>query len=134
MGPGNNLILGDFMKYALLTTLLMLFSSHAYAATFRCIGEGGELTVEIKGNRIVSVKGEFGPKQPWNTEAFTDQTGTFYNFFYMPPTDMDRTSDGYTIYTIFFKDEVVVRAEAEWTSNDHDGQMMLEDPACTAIP
>ena len=122
------------MKYALMTIFVGLLGFQANAATFRCVGEGGELTVELNGNQIVSVQGEFGPKFPWQARPFTDENGTLYNFFYMPPTALDITSDGFTIYTIFFKDEMVVKAEAEWTSNDRDGGERLEDPVCTAVP
>lgn len=122
------------MKSTLFSIALFTASIQANAtALYGCTGEAGKLTLELSGNQIISVQSESGSKQKWTTPAFPDKSGAFYNFFYMAATQRDRSDDGYTTYTIFFRDSAVVKAEADWTSNDHDGQAALPDPVCTKI-
>jgi len=110
----------------LFAALILLASQAASAGTlYTCNGPGGPLIIELDGNRVSYVHDEDGV-HIWSSEPFISTNGTFHNHFYLP----DYSNDSYYIYTIHFKDEQIVKTEAEWSSNDHDAGGPVEAPVC----
>ena len=114
------------MKSFVVLGFLFGFQANAIT-TYNCQGEGGLLSVQISKNKIVKVAGNEGQFVDWNSAPFVFPNGESSNFFYMEESPY---ADGRVIYTLYFKDETILSAEASWTSRDHDAGGELAAPVC----